>query len=204
MVGDAEADEEESQVATNLAKAAALKEEGNEAFKRGDYKAAMIAYHQIYMYVHGFSETSGGAGASSSPAGLPWSPRKSVTEAETAQLRSLKVAHFSNLAACHLKLGAVPKARDCCSKALALDPGHLKARFRRGKCLAALGALDDARDDLETVLRADPENREAHRELRELKMRLAAQRRREAKKFAGFFDRLSTESSVGSGPWVVR
>ena len=33
--------------AENIAKAIALKETGNEAFKRGDYKQAMISYHQV-------------------------------------------------------------------------------------------------------------------------------------------------------------
>ena len=33
--------------AENIAKAVALKETGNEAFKRGDYKQAMISYHQV-------------------------------------------------------------------------------------------------------------------------------------------------------------
>jgi hypothetical protein len=31
----------------NIAKATALKVEGNEAFKAGDFKKAMVAYHQV-------------------------------------------------------------------------------------------------------------------------------------------------------------
>ena len=46
--------------ADNIAKALSLKEEGNTCFKAGDYKGAMAAYHQIFMYVHGFSASSGG------------------------------------------------------------------------------------------------------------------------------------------------
>ena len=33
--------------AENLAKARELKDSGNDAFKAGDYKAAMASYHQV-------------------------------------------------------------------------------------------------------------------------------------------------------------
>ena len=39
----------------------------------------------------------------------------------------------------HLKLGNTEKARDNCTKALAIEPANVKALFRRGKCHAALG-----------------------------------------------------------------
>lgn len=37
----------------NIAKAKALKEEGNEAFKAGEYKKAMVAYHQVRNHTGG-------------------------------------------------------------------------------------------------------------------------------------------------------
>ena len=40
-----------------------------------------------------------------------------------AQIKELKLVHFSNLAMCHMKLGNVQKARDNSSKAhLRIDP----------------------------------------------------------------------------------
>ena len=36
-----------SECAANIAKAQALKEEGNARFKEGDYAKAMAAYHQV-------------------------------------------------------------------------------------------------------------------------------------------------------------
>ena len=51
----------------NIAKALGYKEEGNTHFKAGEYKKAMVAYHNIFMYVHGFSEKRD---AGSSSAGL--------------------------------------------------------------------------------------------------------------------------------------
>ena len=43
-----------------------------------------------------------------------------------AQIKELKVVHFSNLSMCHMKLGNVQKARDNSSKALAIDDRHIK------------------------------------------------------------------------------
>ena len=158
------------------------------------------------MYVHGFSEGAGG-GMNLGQTTMP------VTKEEMVTIRELKVraprvaaaapglqptrapqvAHYSNLGVCHMKLGNIEKARDNCTKALALDPSNVKALFRRGKCHAQLNALDEAKADLEGVLARDGENREARRELRALKGRFATLKKKEQKKFAGFFDKLHAE-----------
>lgn len=172
----------------SIAKALDLKEKGNEAFKNGDYKKAMTAYHEIYMYVHGYSEGS---------ARVPGQTTVQVTREEMAQIQELKLAHHCNLAMCHMKIGNIPKALANCSKALAIDHNNVKALFRRGKCHALLGALDEAKADLDRLLLLDPGNKEAIRELRELKVRFASHRKKEQKKFAGMFDKLSAEVDPG-------
>merc|ERR1719375_737755 len=145
----ASADAPQSEVAANIAKAHALKEQGNAHFKEGNFPQAMAAYHQIFMYVHGYSQSSGGGGGG----GMPGQTTTPVTAKEMAQIKELKLAHFCNLAMCHLKQGPnLQKARTNCSKALELDPKNVKALFRRGKCHAQLGLLDEAKEDLERVL----------------------------------------------------
>jgi len=115
------------------------------------------------------------------------------------QISSLKLAHFSNLAMCHLRLGNIEKARIWCTKALNMDPENVKALFRRGKCNLQLGILDEARSDLERVLSQEPNNRDAMRGLRDLKAKEVLQRKKEQKKFAGFFDKLADEEREGGG-----
>ena len=90
-------------------------------------------------------------------------------------------------------MGNIPKALANCSKALAIDPQNVKALFRRGKCHAQLGALDESKADLDKLLQLDPSNKDAMRELRALKTRFASHRKKEQKKFAGMFDKLNAE-----------
>ena len=108
-------------------------------------------------------------------------------------ISELKLAHFSNLAMCHVKLENYEKARDNCTRAIAMDPSNVKALFRRGKCHSHLGALDEAKRDFEHVLAREPENRDARRGLQALKGLFAAHKKREQKRFAGFFDKLESE-----------
>ena len=114
---------------------------------------------------------------------------------------------------CHLKQGPNwQRARTNCTKALELDPKSVKALFRRGKCNAQLGHLEEAKEDLQRVLQLQPENKDAVREMRGLKAQFATQRKKELKKFAGLFEKLSADeeadaaapSSVSGGaPGVI-
>lgn len=179
--------------ADNIAKALGLKEEGNEHFKAGDYRKAIAAYHQIFLYVHGYSQGSGGQA-------MPGQTTTPVTADEMEQIKELKLAHFCNLAMCHLK--AQPpnwqKARANCTKALELEPTSVKALFRRGKCNAQLGHLDEAKEDLERVMQLQPDNKDANRELRALKPLFDKQRKKEQKKFAGMFDKMHADDEAAA------
>merc|ERR1719148_662706 len=72
----------------------------------------------------------------------------------------------------------------------------MKSLFRRGKCNAALGALDEAKVDLDCIMSMEPENRDALRELHALKQKFREHEKKEKKKFAGMFDRLSADADA--------
>ena len=183
------------EVEKNIARAQALKEEGNAAFKGGDYKKAMAAYHQIFLYVHGYSLSSGG---SSGASGIPGQTTTPVSAEEMKVIKELKLVHFNNLAMCYLKLEPpnIQKAKTACTKALEIEPLNVKALFRRGKCYAQLNALDEAKDDLSRVIELQPDNVEAKRELQKLKGAFASLRKKEQKKFAGLFDRMQADQEM--------
>jgi len=189
---------EPTEVAKNIAKALELKEEGNQHFKEGNYQKAMAAYHQIFMYVHGYSASAGGGGSAglAPPMGRTTTP---VSPEEMAQIRELKVVHHCNLAICQMKHGPkYSKAKDNCTKALAIDGNNIKALLRRGKCHAQMGGLDEAKADLDRVLELQPDNKDAVRELRLLKGAFDKQRKKEQKKFAGMFDKLVDEDAAAA------
>uniref|UniRef100_A0A8C9LDJ5 FKBPL protein n=1 Tax=Pavo cristatus TaxID=9049 RepID=A0A8C9LDJ5_PAVCR len=71
----------------------------------------------------------------------------------------------AGLALCQLRLGLPAAAAANAGKALALRPGHVKARYRRAMAAAAMMDWDGAAEDLGEVLRAEPGNRAARREL---------------------------------------
>ena len=58
------------------------------------------------------------------------------------------VSLHSNLALCYLRQGRAGPALDSAERALALEPGHARARFRRGQALVALGRAEEAQADL--------------------------------------------------------
>jgi tetratricopeptide (TPR) repeat protein len=61
--------------------------------------------------------------------------------------------------------------------ALALSPENLKARYMRGRALASIGRLDDARSEMERVLAAQPDHADARQAVKMLDDALAATRK---------------------------
>ncbi|XP_040512597.1 FK506-binding protein-like [Gallus gallus] len=71
----------------------------------------------------------------------------------------------AGLALCQLRMGLPAAAAANAGKALALRPGHVKARYRRALAAAAMLDWEGAAQDLGEVLRVEPGNRAARREL---------------------------------------
>ncbi|XP_066842980.1 LOW QUALITY PROTEIN: FK506-binding protein-like [Anser cygnoides] len=75
----------------------------------------------------------------------------------------------AGLALCQLRLGLPAAAAANAGKALALRPGHVKARYRRALAAAAMRDLEAAAADLALVLRQEPGNAAAREELRRVR-----------------------------------
>jgi tetratricopeptide (TPR) repeat protein len=75
---------------------------------------------------------------------------------------------FAQLAEEYRRAGRPQEALDTCRAGLALHPGYLSARVTLGRALLELGQLDDAQEELETVLRSTAENLAAIRGLAEI------------------------------------
>merc|ERR1711904_370259 len=141
------------------------KSEGNERFTEGSYLAAFNSYKKGFDLFQNCS--------------------KEMYDAET---KKLLVTLHSNAAQALLKIpteeakGANADGALCMAEhALKIDPTNLKARFRRGCAHANLEDWNLAREDFEYVLRLDPTNAGARRELQNLRAKRAAEKKKTEK-----------------------
>src|SRR5262252_2879480 len=75
---------------------------------------------------------------------------------------------FAQLAEECRRAGQAEEAVDVCRAGLAIHPGYLSARVTLGRALIELNALDEALDELTTVLKGAPENLAAIRAIAEI------------------------------------
>lgn len=147
-------------------------------FKAGDYRRASRRYERALK---------------------PLNVSAKNTEADNERAKEKKVALLNNLALCAFKLGeygAGAEGKGCvarCGEALELDPGNVKARFRRASARRLDGDYDGANSDLTSLERlaeggdhADLE-RDVKRERQLLKHALAAQNKKDAAVFKKMF-----------------
>ncbi len=75
---------------------------------------------------------------------------------------------FAALAEEYRRAGRYPEAIEVCRSGLARHPAYLSARVTLGRALIEVGALDEARAELERVVESAPENLAAIRGLAEI------------------------------------
>lgn len=83
-----------------------------------------------------------------------------------------KAAVFGNLAACHLKSGALDEAVKAATQSLAEVSSNAKILFRRALAYRKLGKLDLAHLDLRRALEIDPSNMAIQQEMNDLQKAL--------------------------------
>mmetsp|Transcript_154200 Transcript_154200/g.287472 ORF Transcript_154200/g.287472 Transcript_154200/m.287472 type:complete len:360 (+) Transcript_154200:62-1141(+) len=124
------------------------KAEGNRLFAEGKFDDALTAYEKAFNLFFEFEAN--------------------VIDADA---KKLLVAVYSNSAQAYLKLaksgnGASEAAISMANHALKWEPMHIKTRFRRGCAHACQEDWSLARADFEWILRMEPGNEAAKRELR--------------------------------------
>jgi tetratricopeptide (TPR) repeat protein len=144
-----------------LSCANALKDAGNESFKKGDYAAAMSSYD---MGIETLSK------------------HRDLSEAQ-----ALLISLYSNNAMVQLKLEDYTKAASSASEVLSIEPANVKALFRRGVANHNLGKLDEAKFDLACTLDNDPQNGAAAKELAEVVKKMKELKLKEKAAFSGMF-----------------
>lgn len=106
---------------------------------------------------------------------------------------SLTLATHLNLALCYLKTEENLLAKEQCTKALELDPENEKALFRRGQAHFKLASPEVAILDFQQVLKVQPKNTAASKQISVCTYLIKKQLAKEKKLYANMFDKFAQE-----------
>ncbi|KAI0342797.1 TPR-like protein [Trametopsis cervina] len=168
-----------------IAVAKQKKDVGDEAFKKGEVKDALRAYHEALMYLNGISKNMQQAMSTSASSAQDEEENKPKTESDE-MLEKI----YSNMAACHIKQSNWKRAVETADKALAKNSKNSKALFRKAKGLGEQGFFERAEKILEELLKEDSADGPAIRaELARLRAADKVREKAHNQKFKGFLNR---------------
>jgi len=160
--------------AERVQRAGEFKNIGNEKFKSGNLMEARDYYREAIVYV------------------------EDLVDARRKERNELLMPLYSNLAQVYLRLEEHTSAEDVCTKALTIAdlpknavPSALKAKahFRRAVARRSLGKSEEAREDLQAVLRLQPDHAEVLKELAVVKSQLAEKHKQQKAAWGGFLQK---------------
>lgn len=157
---------------SELSASAAARDEGNAAFRKGQWKAAEKHYSRALELATAAKKEKGeqGEGNQDMDAADDASASESVSSAAAADDDA--VAAANNRAAARLKLGDSAGALADAESVIRLRPSDVKARLRRAAALEALGGDDGGKragEDYKFVLRLEPRNTQALKGMEKIK-----------------------------------
>ncbi|KAF9960439.1 hypothetical protein BGZ72_006975 [Mortierella alpina] len=178
-----------SSIGEKMVAALAHKDLGNESFKNGDIKNALMQYHLAVLGLSGLDNQMSGMPMMSSKR-----PQEgAATEEQKSDIKSALAVVYSNMGACHLKNANYKRAIEVCNTALKNDPNNVKAKFRRAQAKLGEGNLAGAEADLLDLGEKVPG---VKAELDKLKKRSKEADEKQRKSMGGFLSRgriISTE-----------
>ena len=148
-----------------IVEAMAQKEEGNAAFKDGDYTAAVRSYRKGTTLLKPFNKNNTG----------------------DEQVKSLLLTLQTNLSMVCYKQDKHKMSRDVATKALEIDPINVKALYRRAVAYRQLGDAESARSDLREALKHEPNNKAVRKEMVSIKKEVEASRAKEKERLQKAF-----------------
>ena len=148
-----------------IVEAMAQKEEGNAAFKDGDYTAAVRSYRKGTTLLKPFNKKNTG----------------------DEQVKSLLLTLQTNLSMVCYKQDKHKMSRDVATKALEIDPINVKALYRRAVAYRQLGDAESARSDLREALKHEPNNKVVRKEMVSIKKEVEASRAKEKERLQKAF-----------------
>lgn len=160
--------------------ATSLKEEGNQAFKSGDYAWALEKYEKIREV----TDNDGGQFDSQKEGS-----EATDAEALNAQRLDLRLSCFLNMAMCFMKLEDWRGGFENSRLALELDEKNEKALFRKITCAIELEEVEAAKADLKQFLSIAPKSVQARGLHKSLQEKLAMLKKRDKATFGSLFQK---------------
>ena len=151
-----------------LAKAKESRKKGNQLFAQQKWSEAVRSYEEALSAIE---------------------VELGFMAADCREAKENRIPCFTNMAECFLRMKDFHAARECCSKALDIDPQCIKALFRRGAACARDGMFAEARRDLDAANELSPGNKTITKELALLQVREERHRKKEQKIFKGLFEK---------------
>eukprot|EP00465_Bigelowiella_longifila_P008297 CAMPEP_0185257528 /NCGR_PEP_ID=MMETSP1359-20130426/6586_1 /TAXON_ID=552665 /ORGANISM="Bigelowiella longifila, Strain CCMP242" /LENGTH=221 /DNA_ID=CAMNT_0027842669 /DNA_START=160 /DNA_END=825 /DNA_ORIENTATION=+ len=159
-----------------------LKKNGNLFFKKKEYAEALKHYVKIFLYINHLNVSDDLKQMVGNRA-----PKTGSVKGE--DVVKLQVVANQNCALCKLNLGDYEYSETFCNKALARNPKAMKAIMIRGRARLRLNNLDGAKQDLEAAQKEFPNSKVIQIDLEYLKRKYKKVEQKQAKLFAGMFDR---------------
>lgn len=152
-----------------------LKDMGNAAFKKQDFKLGIKKYEKALRYLHEY------------PAPLDNDPADLFPK-----LSALKISVYSNCALLQNKINQFPEALESATKALEVegisDKDKAKAYFRRAQARIGKRNDEEALKDLNEAIKYAPGDAAIVKELEGAKKRAAARKEKEKKVYKNAFN----------------
>lgn len=139
-------------------RAKGYKDEGNEYFKNGKFKKAIVYYSRALAFTKGLPGRTGGMDEMSrmaSNASNQSAPQ--ISQEDNALVEELEVVLKNNIATCYIKLEDPENAMKAANEALALRPKHWKSVLRKGEAKTLYGDYESAISLLTEALSLAPD-----------------------------------------------
>eukprot|EP01132_Coremiostelium_polycephalum_P000794 gene794-988_t len=107
-----------------------------------------------------------------------------LSDEDKKQCKELKLACLVNQGVCNLMMSKYYDVIKVCSKALSIDPNHIKALNCRGRAYCETFDFQLSLNDFQTVLKLDPSNADAKREIVNLKKKEELESKKEKSGFS--------------------
>jgi len=156
-----------------IEKATQLKDQGTALFRENQFKEAIATgYQEALAYVE------------DDPV------EEEHVEESLRELKALKIALYSNVALCALKISDWSVVIENSSKALKLDPTNVKVLYRRATGYLNSGMLTEARKDANAALNMSPGSSELVQLLKLIKKQEKVEDERDKKRYSNMFERM--------------